>query len=515
MALDGIYTHYLIKELNNRIGQTRLESIVGEGLCFTFQLYKQKERCYLTFNLNASFSSVYLSKKPNSKGDTTNFITSLKKHLEGGILNEITQYMSDRVFIFNFTVYDFIQGPLQRQVIFEAMGRHANLFLLENNKIIDSYKRMFVIDGRHLVPHASFEYFKTDKLDANTYVYDPLLTPKEISNKYLGISLRLAKFLHEKGINPYQISLDPTYSIKENKTYFFNIFEEDVQHFNTLSEALDHRIMEQKDEKQSYNHFIKNHFKKLDKKLLSLIQQKESAIHNLSDKDKGDFIYGSGYDLKLSLPFIGAIALDETKSLSANAQNYYKSYQKAKRSLDFIEIELFKVRNEIEEFNHYQKELMFANSSELKEFREILLPYGFLKQSNKKQAKETKHKIKPLTIKDLDTTYFIGKNALQNAFLIKEIGLKSDYWFHLKDAPGSHVIVRTDNLNEQVIRKAAMIAAYYSSYRDSSSIPINYTLFRNVSRIGGRPASFVKIKDEKTIYIDIDHNLIDSLIKNA
>ncbi len=515
MALDGIYTHYLIKELNTSLKQARLESIIGDGLFFTFQLYKQKERSFLTFNLNASFSSVYLSTKPFSKGDSTNFITSLKKHLEGGILNEISQYMSDRVFIFDFTVYDFILGPISRQVIFEAMGRHANLFLLENNKIIDSYKRMFVIDGRHLIPHATFEYFKTDKLDASTYTYDPLLTPKDISNKYLGISLRLAKYLSESGKHPYEIPLDPTYSIKENKSYFFNIFDSDVSKHPTLSDALNKRIIERKDEKQGLYTFIKNHFKKLEKKLLALQHQKESAIYSLEDKEKGDFIYQSGYDLKASLPFIGSIALDETKSLSANAQNFYKSYQKAKRSIDFIDIEIKKIESEIEDFNYYQNELTYASVGELKEFKEILLPYGYLKQSFKRQNRETKHKIKVLTLKDENATYYIGKNALQNAHLIKEVGLKTDFWFHLKDAPGSHVLVRTSKLDEPIIRKAAMIAAYYSTYKDSSSIPINYTLFKNVSRIGGRPASFVKIKDEKTIYIDIDHNLIDSWIKNA
>src|SRR5690606_7130373 len=130
--------------------------------------------------------------------------------LTGGILKEITQFSSDRVLIFKFTVYDFILGPIEKTLIFEAMGRHSNLILLEDNKIIDLYKRMFVLDGRHMVPNATYEFFKTEKFDASTYEFNPLLTPKEISEKYLGISLRLAKYLAEHPVKPYAINIEPT-----------------------------------------------------------------------------------------------------------------------------------------------------------------------------------------------------------------------------------------------------------------------------------------------------------------
>ncbi|OAN17585.1 hypothetical protein A2I99_06755 [Acholeplasma laidlawii] len=98
---------------------------------------------------------------------------------------------------------------------------------------------------------------------------------------------------------------------------------------------------------------------------------------------------------------------------------------------------------------------------------------------------------------------------------MNQIGLANDYWFHVKDAPGSHILVRTPDLTEKVLRTSAMLAAYFSSQKASSSIPVNYTLFRFVSKIGGKPASFVKIKNEKTIYIDIDQTIVYNLLQNA
>src|SRR5690606_34409940 len=234
-------------------------------------------RYYLTFNLNASFTSVYLSKKPVDKVDNSNFLANLKKHLVGGILKEITQFSSDRVLLLKFIVYDFILGPIEKTLIFEAMGRHANLILLENDKILDLYKKMFVIDGRHLVPNATYEYFKTDKKDAKEYVFNPLLTPKEITEQYLGISLRLAKYLVEHNIKPYDIKIEPTLSLVENKSYFFNIFEGETKSFNSLSEALENRTMESKNDKLPYLTFIKNQIKKLDKKHDQLLKQMHDA----------------------------------------------------------------------------------------------------------------------------------------------------------------------------------------------------------------------------------------------
>lgn len=514
MALDGIYTHYLIKELNQSVENTRVESVWLNGLMFVFSLYAQKQRHHLVINLNASFTSTYLTTQPPSKKDTSNFLNQLKKYLEGGILKNITQYQSDRVIEFSFTVYDFIYGPVERKLIFEAMGRHANLYLIEQGKIIDLYKRMFVLEGRHLIPNATFGYFLSDKLDAKDYVFDPLATPKDITNKYLGISLRLANYLQLTGKHPFEIEVQPTLSIDDNKSYFFNLFGSNTKSFNTLSEALDSRVMLQKDEKSVYRSFISNQLKKLEKKHIQLTKQLDQAHQMLEDKAKGDLIYASGHNLRDKLPFIEDIVLDDQISLTSNAQKFYNNYQKGKRAIDFLEPELHKVLSEIEIFENYLVELELTDNETLSDFKEILDPYGFMKQKNKKN-KPTRHKVKVLTLKVDDTTYFIGKNAHQNAHLVNQIGLSNDYWFHVKDAPGSHILVRTPELSEKVLRTSAMLAAYFSSQNASSSIPVNYTLFRYVSKIGGKPASFVKIKNEKTIYIDIDQTIVDNLLQNA
>ena len=49
---------------------------------------------------------------------------------------------------------------------------------------------------------------------------------------------------------------------------------------------------------------------------------------------------------------------------------------------------------------------------------------------------------------------------------------------------------------------AANIAAYYSGGKNSSSVPIDYCLVKDVKKIKGAKPGFVSIRNQKTIYID-------------
>ena len=96
----------------------------------------------------------------------------------------------------------------------------------------------------------------------------------------------------------------------------------------------------------------------------------------------------------------------------------------------------------------------------------------------------------------------VGKNNLQNNFLTFEYARNNYTFFHAKDYHGAHVAVNSDRLNEEVIRMAANIAAYYSSGRLSSSVPVDYCLIKDVKKIKGAKPGFVSIRNQKTIYID-------------
>ena len=105
-------------------------------------------------------------------------------------------------------------------------------------------------------------------------------------------------------------------------------------------------------------------------------------------------------------------------------------------------------------------------------------------------------------------------NNLQNEYLTFKMADKSHMFFHVQQGPGAHVVVMSNNINEKIKRIAANIAAYYSSHKMSSTVPVNYTLVKNIKKIpGGKPGKVI-INNQKTIYVDPDYSLFKDFIVN-
>lgn len=68
-----------------------------------------------------------------------------------------------------------------------------------------------------------------------------------------------------------------------------------------------------------------------------------------------------------------------------------------------------------------------------------------------------------------------------------DLASNGDWWFHAKNIPGSHVIVKTDGkeLPDHVYTDCAALAAFYSSNRDSDKIEIDYLKAKGVKKPNG------------------------------
>jgi predicted ribosome quality control (RQC) complex YloA/Tae2 family protein len=155
-----------------------------------------------------------------------------------------------------------------------------------------------------------------------------------------------------------------------------------------------------------------------------------------------------------------------------------------------------------------------SDREHLRDLEIELIEHGY-KSKQKQNTKRGTHKPNITKIQDAQATYYIGRNAVQNAFLTNQLANKDDYWFHVKDAPGGHIVASCDGLNEEIIRKAAMLAAYHSSLKLSSSIPVDYTQVKNIKKIPGTPGYQVTYSHHKTIFIDIDEQKIQNYFKNV
>lgn len=99
---------------------------------------------------------------------------------------------------------------------------------------------------------------------------------------------------------------------------------------------------------------------------------------------------------------------------------------------------------------------------------------------------------------------YVGKNNLQNEYLSTKFANNSDWWFHTKDVPGSHVIVKTEGqeLPDRCYEEAAALAAYYSKARHSTKVTVDYTLKKNLKKPVGSALGYVIYHTNYSLFID-------------
>lgn len=100
---------------------------------------------------------------------------------------------------------------------------------------------------------------------------------------------------------------------------------------------------------------------------------------------------------------------------------------------------------------------------------------------------------------------FVGRNARQNDELTFHFSRREDLWLHVKDSPGSHVIVRLRPGREfpgSVIEFAASLAAGYSPRKTEGLVPVIYTARKFVRKPKGAAAGLVVVDKEEVVLVE-------------
>ncbi|WP_346662993.1 NFACT RNA binding domain-containing protein, partial [uncultured Merdimonas sp.] len=108
---------------------------------------------------------------------------------------------------------------------------------------------------------------------------------------------------------------------------------------------------------------------------------------------------------------------------------------------------------------------------------------------------------------------YVGKNNLQNEELTFHFATGSDWWFHAKGVPGSHVILKTDgsDIPDRTFEEAGRLAAYYSKNRGSQKVEIDYIERKHVKKVNGARPGFVIYHTNYSLIIDSDISNITAI----
>lgn len=191
------------------------------------------------------------------------------------------------------------------------------------------------------------------------------------------------------------------------------------------------------------------------------------------------------------------IPVDPTLTSAENANKYFNRYNKLKRTYEAVTIQIKETNELIEHLETILTSLDIARQEEdLVLIKQELIDSGYMRGHGKNNRKNGKAvpKSKPLHYVSSDGyDMYVGKNNYQNDTLTFKTATGNDWWFHAKQAPGSHVIVRCGNEEPPVttFEEAASLAAFYSKNKNSDKVEIDYTQKKNVKKPNGTKPGFV------------------------
>jgi predicted ribosome quality control (RQC) complex YloA/Tae2 family protein len=201
------------------------------------------------------------------------------------------------------------------------------------------------------------------------------------------------------------------------------------------------------------------------------------------------------------------IPLDTTRSPVEQAEAMFKRAGRMDRAAAFIPGRRAKLEADLAFVAQLQADLALAeNQPEIAAVRAELQKSGLLPTPQRKKAPAPRTDATARLHRFLSPQGFeivVGRNARQNEQVTFAVAAGADLWLHVRDAPGSHVVIRNGGqpVSEETLQLAAQLAAYYSSLRGERAAVVAYTPRRNVSRAPGGRTGQVLVRQEQTITV--------------
>lgn len=561
MNLDGIILQRLGQELNETLRTGQITKIYQLDSCtLYFRVHTGCEQHHLIFTLNRT-PLVYLAKESPVTPDTpTGLAMFLRKYLENGRIGAIYALDHDRILVFDIDVMGPNGQLITRRFYGELMGKHSNFILTEENVILDALVRhqKETATSRFIGPKTPYElppnHHRMNPLDFTAQeLYDLLESQYEEGDSLTGLLprlfLNLPMYMMEE--IAYRANETPTEAVRPSSFALISQALYDVsQEIKGSTQVFVYRskgrtilspiVLSHKTEKphvlSSLLAFLQEEMEKAEgfspeqTNLLHLVQQQikkqERKVKNIQKDQKeteqldlcrlyGDLLMAYAYmdsHYKSALTVANlfspeqeeiSIPLTPGHTITENANRYYRKYTKLKNRIHQSQL----ILDEIKRLITYLQSVEYSLTLPLKkeELKAIRQELGDIKILSKKKESPKVAKVGPTyyTCEKEGFTIWIGKNNQQNDWLSLKKAHPYDLWFHAKNIPGSHVILRCHDQEapEEVILYAAQLAAYYSKGKESPKVEVDSLYCRQLKKPVGSPPGFVVYENQKTYFV--------------
>ncbi|ALT81827.1 NFACT family protein [Streptococcus macedonicus] len=547
MSFDGFFLHHLTKELQEELLYGRIQKVnqpFERELVLTIR--NNRKNYKLLLSAHPVFGRVQITTADFQNPQTPNTFTMImRKYLQGAVIESITQVENDRILEIAFSNKNEIGDNIKVTLVVEIMGKHSNIILIDKaeNKIIESIKHIGFSQNSYRTILPGSTYLAPPKTEAKNpftvsdeKLFELLqtedLAPRNLQKLFQGLGRdtaeNLAAQLSNDKLKQFRAFFArPCQPNMTDKSFAAVLFDKSDKQFDSLSELLD-VFYQDKAERDRVNQqssdLIHRVQTELDKNIKKLGKQEKEllATENAEEfRQKGELLTtyltlvpNNQDQVELDNYYTNekiVIALDKSLTPSQNAQRYFKKYQKLKEAVKHLTGLIQETKDTIAYLESVETALNHASISDIEDIREELVETGFVKRRTRDKRHKRK-KPEQYLASDGKTIIMVGRNNLQNDELTFKMAKKGELWFHAKDIPGSHVLIK-DNLNpsDEVKTDAAELAAYYSKARLSNLVQVDMIEAKKLHKPTGSKPGFVTYTGQKTLRVTPTEEKINSL----
>ncbi len=555
MPQDTFTLRYLCEELNSIFSGGKVNRIIqpsNDEVVLTVYTGKHTEKLLLDVNPSAPRIGIVETEK-ESPLTAPNFCMLMRKHLLSATILGMEVVGFDRIIKIDFMASGEFFDSVKKTLYVELMGRYSNVILTENGKILGGNRGINMFDDgvRPLIVGKPYVYPPVNnKRLPNDVQLIEIFDKKQIENlsdliteNVQGVAKSTAKeivikFIEKNNstnvdgkeffehLNDFLFNTNSQPCILKNNQEIVDVLvcpyssiQGELKLFDKLYLAEDfyfenrEKLKRFKSKKERLSSIVNTNVKKVKKRLTAIKSKEKDALSAEDNRIKGELILSNIYKIKqgdkeceLDNYYDGTkikIQLNEYLSPAKNAENFYKKYNKQKRTLIALKPQREQAERELEYFNSVLDEINLAeNFSDLIEIEKELVQVGLLtEKGNDKNKRQEQSKIKTYVYEGY--RIFVGRNNLENdkiTFSAKQ----EDMWLHAKDYHSSHAIIESkgNKISDDVIVVCAEICAYYSKGREGGKTEIVYTNKKFVKKPSKSKPGFVTYTNFKSLMVE-------------
>lgn len=462
------------------------------------------------------------------------FCILLRKHISGARILRIDQPYMERTVTIALECTNELGDKVSRTLVLEAMGRHADLLLLDGDgRIIDCTRKVegdLTTGARQLLPGLFY------RAPEPRFGVPPLI---ERELRFRGEEGELAGPIQAMWDTVKEYPSTPVMLVRDGKPVDFSFLpilqygpQTESREYPSFGALLDefYAAKEQTERVRRRGDDLLRTVKSARERTARKLENQRLELAATKDRERlrqlGDILTTNLHLLERGRATVTLqdyydpelreveIKIDPLLPPQQNAAKYYKDYNKAKNAEAALTVQLEKGEGELAYLDSVLEALTLAEGErDLQEIRQELTDSGYLKKRGGK-GKEKRVSGKEMEFRtDGGLRVSVGKNNTQNDLLTTKKAGKWDWWFHTQKIHGSHVILWTEGgePDEVSVAQAAALAAWFSQGREAGKVPVDYTQARYVKKPAGAKPGMVVYTTYQTMWAEPDEALAKRL----